>query len=74
MLILYGDKDQFTALEKYQVWTASFQPPENPGTDTVGTGRVETKLITGADHFWRGQYNRQMREAISGWLKHQEQL
>lgn len=77
VLVLYGDKDQFTALEKYLVWVASLQQPENQGTvgtDALGTPRVETKMIPGADHFWRGQYNRQMREAISGWLRQQEQL
>ncbi|KAF8606413.1 alpha/beta-hydrolase [Ceratobasidium sp. AG-I] len=77
VFILYGDKDQFTALAKYQVWVASMQQPENQGTvetNALGTPRVETRMISGADHFWRGQYNRQMRQAISGWLNQQEQL
>lgn len=77
VLILYGDKDQFTALAKYEVWIASMQQPENQGTagtEALGTARVEMKMISGADHFWRGQYNRQMREAISSWLKQQGQL
>ncbi|KAG8777750.1 hypothetical protein FRC12_000231, partial [Ceratobasidium sp. 428] len=76
VLIMYGDRDQFTAVNKFTAWAAAFQsnngvsdtevsPAENP--------QVETKMVPGADHFWRGPFSRQMKAIIIDWLNEHEQ-
>ncbi|QRV89564.1 alpha/beta hydrolase family protein [Ceratobasidium sp. AG-Ba] len=76
LLILHGDRDQFTAIEKYTTWATSLQPvldqiQETPDTAPV---KVQVKVVPGADHFWRGRYNRQMRDIITSWLNEYEQV
>ncbi|KAG9099610.1 hypothetical protein FRC06_005099 [Ceratobasidium sp. 370] len=67
VLIMYGDRDQFTAIDKYSAWAAGFQ-----STDGQNTSKVVVKMVPGADHFWRGPFNRQMKATIMDWLQDQE--
>ncbi|KAJ1307268.1 hypothetical protein OPQ81_001380 [Rhizoctonia solani] len=74
ILILFGDKDQFTTVDSYQSWAENLQSDRNGSTlgTAAPSGVTEIKMIPGADHFWRGRFNRQMREAISSWLEKYE--
>ncbi|KAG8748103.1 hypothetical protein FRC10_008836 [Ceratobasidium sp. 414] len=67
VLIMYGDRDQFTAIDKYSAWAAGFQ-----STEGEAGGGVVVKMVSGADHFWRGPFNRQMKATIMDWLGDQE--
>ncbi|CAE6413710.1 unnamed protein product [Rhizoctonia solani] len=74
VLILLGDRDQFTSADSFESWANSLQPDRNTsasGTVTI-SNNTEVKMIPGADHFWNGRY-RQLREAISSWLEKYEQ-
>ncbi|KAH7342033.1 Alpha/Beta hydrolase protein [Rhizoctonia solani] len=72
VLILFGDRDQFTATDNYQSWAEDLRRGQNTSANTSNT-TTEIKMIPGADHFWRGRFNRQLREAISNWLEKYEQ-
>ncbi|KAB5595723.1 hypothetical protein CTheo_736 [Ceratobasidium theobromae] len=67
ILIIYGDKDQFTSSDNYQIWTNNLQT-----TQTTPGAAIETRMVPGADHFWRARFNRQMKEIISSWLQQHE--
>ncbi|QRW03773.1 hypothetical protein RhiLY_02772 [Ceratobasidium sp. AG-Ba] len=76
LLILHGDRDQFTAIEKYTTWATSLQPVLDQIQETPETApaKVQIKVVPGADHFWRGRYNGQMRDIITSWLNEYEQV
>lgn len=62
VLALFGDSDQFTAVDKFRAWAAAAQ--EGGGHD--GWKAVE---VEGADHFWReADKRRAMLKAVSNWL------
>ncbi|GAB1521687.1 hypothetical protein RhiTH_004784 [Rhizoctonia solani] len=70
VLILFGDKDQFTGISNYQSWANNLEQAQGSSTsEAIGSGAIEVKMVTGADHFWRGRFNRQMTEAIITWLE-----
>ncbi|KAG8716625.1 hypothetical protein FRC08_009121 [Ceratobasidium sp. 394] len=71
VLIMYGDRDQFTAINKYSAWAAGFQSADGEAATGV-TADVVVKMVPGADHFWRGPFNRHMKATIMDWLGDQE--
>ncbi|KAG9076685.1 hypothetical protein FS749_011502 [Ceratobasidium sp. UAMH 11750] len=71
VLIMYGDRDQFTAINKYSAWAAGFQSADSEAATGVAANAV-VKMVPGADHFWRGPFNRHMKATIMDWLGDQE--
>ena len=62
LLLIYGDRDQFTAVEKLRGWSSRLE--------VVGGERVTTREITGADHFWREESGRNgLITALFDWLE-----
>ncbi|CAE6427438.1 unnamed protein product [Rhizoctonia solani] len=75
VLILFGDKDQFTGISNYQSWADNLQRVQHSSTsEAVPNGIVQAKMIPGADHFWRGRFNQQMTEAIINWLEKDDHI
>ncbi|KAI7868712.1 Alpha/Beta hydrolase protein [Spinellus fusiger] len=56
VLIVYGDRDQFTASQSYQTWLADHCK-----------GHVQAEIVQSADHFWSG-YERQLVTRVDHWL------
>jgi len=59
VLILYGDRDQFTAVGKYDSWVNGL---------TMEGKSVECVRVAEGDHFWRGQAGEEMRNTVKSWL------
>ncbi len=61
VLVLYGNRDEFTGEESYDAWTEQLREQVS-GDDT---GRLEIVKIDGATHFWiEGAGNRLLREIV----------
>ena len=59
VLAVYGDQDQFTAVEKFRRWAAELGQSESFWS-------IE---VPGADHFWRDQeYKADLLSTICNWL------
>ncbi|KAH9944820.1 Alpha/Beta hydrolase protein [Amylocystis lapponica] len=48
VLVLYGDQDEFTPVESYDVWAATLQDEANDAEGSLQVVKVE-----GGTHFWR---------------------
>ncbi|KDQ14897.1 hypothetical protein BOTBODRAFT_332362 [Botryobasidium botryosum FD-172 SS1] len=59
VLILYGDRDQFTAVGKYHSWVNAFK-----------ANSVDCVQVAGGDHFRRGEAGAEMRNTVKEWLNH----
>lgn len=57
VLIIYGDQDDFTSVEKYRTWASALA-----GT-TAGICEIQN-----ASHFWHGRSGRELEVIISKWL------
>ncbi|CAE6459272.1 unnamed protein product [Rhizoctonia solani] len=70
VLIIFGNRDQFTSIESFESWTNDLQPDRDTSASgiIISGSNTEIKMVPGADHFWRGRYQ-QLREAISSWLE-----
>jgi hypothetical protein len=60
VLALYGDRDQFTSLQKYERWAAELKSDTN--------GRLDTTKIEGGDHFWTQRPGAVLGVEIGRWL------
>lgn len=71
-LVVWGDRDQFSAKEKLRNWAESSLKRNRVGGDEVG-GRIRTEEIVGADHFWvlDGSKER-LLEIVKDWLKEEQ--
>lgn len=60
VLILFGDRDEFTGIESYERWA----------TQLKGSGgeRVQVTCVKGASHFWRQGTSAEMLQVIGQWL------
>ncbi|TFK28410.1 alpha/beta-hydrolase [Coprinopsis marcescibilis] len=50
VLILYGDRDEFTGVDRYKEWTARLKALPGTSEDRLGVVHVE-----GASHFWNDE-------------------
>ncbi|KAF9475404.1 alpha/beta-hydrolase [Pholiota conissans] len=57
VLVIYGDQDEFTSVEKYRTWAS----------DLAGEN-VEIVEVQNASHFWHGGSGRELETVISKWL------
>ncbi|KAI0833608.1 alpha/beta-hydrolase [Trametes gibbosa] len=55
VLIVYGDEDNFTAVDSYDAWANSLQDLNLSGKtgDSDDHGKLEVVKVAGASHFWR---------------------
>jgi uncharacterized protein len=60
VLVIYGDKDEFTSGSKYDTWTEGLK-------DETGD-RLKVVKVAGGSHFWRGRDRKEMTEAVEQWL------
>jgi uncharacterized protein len=60
VLVLYGDHDQFTSLQRYEHWVSRLK--------TEAKGHLSTVLINGADHFWSQRASEEMCITVGSWL------
>jgi hypothetical protein len=64
VLIIYGDKDEFTGAPEYDTWSEELKK------DAAGDGTVRLYVVKigGGSHFWRGREGKEMTNAIRQWL------
>lgn len=60
VLVVYGDHDQFTSLQRYEQWVSRLK--------SEAKGRVGSVLINGADHFWSQRAGEEMCIAVGHWM------
>ncbi|KAH9847682.1 alpha/beta-hydrolase [Lenzites betulinus] len=55
ILIIYGDDDNFTAVDSYDSWAKGLQESrsQQKAGGSEGNGKLEVVKIAGASHFWR---------------------
>lgn len=58
VLIVYGDQDEFTSLNKYQAWSS----------ELIGGGNVEVREIHNGSHFWRGKSAMDLIAVMKEWM------
>ena len=63
VLVLYGDQDEFTSVERYDAWASALEAL--PGADAT---RLQISKVPGASHFWHGEAGEQLLSTISSWL------
>jgi alpha/beta superfamily hydrolase len=57
VLIIYGDRDEFTSIEKYKAWREEL-------VSKVG-GHLKVVEVPGASHFWE---RRELKQVVMEWL------
>ncbi|KAH7102807.1 Alpha/Beta hydrolase protein [Auriculariales sp. MPI-PUGE-AT-0066] len=60
VLIIHGDRDDFTSTSKYNSWTEDLK--------THAKGSLMVEVVNGATHFWVGQYRAKLRSAVVEWV------
>jgi len=60
LLVLYGDKDQFTSLHRYERWVEKL--------NNEARGQLSTVQVESGDHFWHGRAGEEMCSAVGHWL------
>ncbi|EGN98980.1 hypothetical protein SERLA73DRAFT_181742 [Serpula lacrymans var. lacrymans S7.3] len=65
ILVVFGDRDNFTSESKYDNWTEALQK-EARGD---GTGTLQVVKVAGASHFWASAEERgQLEQVVGAWL------
>jgi uncharacterized protein len=65
VLILYGDRDDFTSVESYDAWVESLKLEANGDN----RGHLQVEKIEGANHFWADRTTRgAMLRYIQDWV------
>ncbi|KAI9000443.1 alpha/beta-hydrolase [Trametes punicea] len=70
VLIIYGDKDEFTSVESYDSWAKTLQDhhAERQRSRTQ-QGRLEIVKVEGASHFWREpEALRRLTQVVKDWV------
>jgi len=70
VLILYGDRDEFTGIGSYEAWTEELRRDAGQGTGDAG-GRLQVGFVKGATHFWERSKARIMQQIVEQWLDKQ---
>ena len=60
ILVVYGDRDEFTGVEQYRSWTEGLQRD--------GGDRVRVAEVVSGSHFWQGHSGEQLEELMGEWL------
>ena len=64
VLVIYGDKDEFTSGSKYDIWSEELQNDAKGD----GKGRLKVVKVAGGSHFWRVIDGKEMTDAVGQWL------
>ena len=59
LLIIYGDKDEFTGVEMYEGWVAELRK---------NSGEFRVEPVQGATHFWTSRSGERLKEVIKDWV------
>jgi dienelactone hydrolase len=59
VLIVYGDRDEFTGAETYEGWVAELRKND---------GEFRVELVQGATHFWGLRSGQRLKEIVEGWV------
>ncbi|KAI6037677.1 Alpha/Beta hydrolase protein [Pisolithus marmoratus] len=63
VLVIYGERDNFTSRTKYDVWTRSLRKASE------GKAKLEVVSVAEADHFWRsGSARTTLKQTLEDWL------
>jgi hypothetical protein len=62
VLVVYGDKDEFTGAASYGDWVKKLQ------TAAQGSGRLCISEIENATHFWGGTSGHELDQVFRQWL------
>ncbi|KAG6900698.1 hypothetical protein C0993_005010 [Termitomyces sp. T159_Od127] len=57
VLVVFGDRDEFTSVEKYREWQKSLE-------EVSSSERLRVVEVGGASHFWRGPSGQQLGEEV----------
>lgn len=67
VLILYGDRDEFTGTDSYDAWVKELQRDVGRCTGDTG-GRLQVGFVEGATHFWEHRKAQIMQQIVEQWL------
>ena len=59
VLIVHGDRDEFTGEGAYKVWVAELRKND---------GEFRIELVQGATHFWVSGSGQRLKEIIKDWV------
>lgn len=59
VLIVYGDRDEFTGAETYEGWATELRKND---------GEFRVELVQGATHFWAPRAGQRLKEIMMGWV------
>lgn len=63
LLIVHGDRDDFTSHSQYDTWTESLKTTEGV------QAQLRTVTVAGASHFWHtGTSRAVLKETLENWL------
>lgn len=63
LLVVHGDRDEFTSHSQYDAWTESLRTTEGVGA------QLRTVAVTGGGHFWHTETSRAaLKAALESWL------
>ncbi|KII89869.1 hypothetical protein PLICRDRAFT_91014 [Plicaturopsis crispa FD-325 SS-3] len=66
VLVVYGDRDEFTSVQSYDAWAEELEKAAQPGGETAGS--LSIVKVPDGSHFWGGECGSQMQRAVSAWL------
>ena len=61
VLVLFGDRDEFTSVQNYDTWAALLR-------ETARDGVLQVTCIEDATHFWRPRTMEAMHSVVNKWL------
>ncbi|KAG5716786.1 hypothetical protein E4T56_gene7911 [Termitomyces sp. T112] len=62
VLVIFGDRDEFTSVEKYREWQKSLE-------EVSASERLRVVEVAAASHFWEGLFGWELRTEIGSWLR-----
>jgi len=62
VLVLFGDRDEFTAGAKYEAWSKELEH------EATGMGSLNVVKIANATHFWSGRERQKLGQVLEEWL------
>ncbi|VDB85659.1 unnamed protein product [Peniophora sp. CBMAI 1063] len=69
MLLVFGDRDEFTGVASYEKWSATLQELASPDATTSDASHLKVVRVDGGSHFWGGRALRSLLAAIEGFLR-----
>ena len=67
VLLLYGDRDEFTSINSYETWVKELQDLAGQDPSSM-TNTVQVGHVKGATHFWEHSKAQIMLKFVEEWL------